>query len=208
MNARIKKTGSYHHGDLKQALLSAAVEVIEAGGVDALTLRSLASRAGVSSGAPYHHFESRDLLLAAIAETGLRGLAAEMRCSSEAAIDTRARLEGLGRGYVKFALAHRGHFRVMFRPELREILGEQINRELAEGLRMLRNAVVECQKAGFAADKDTNGIVLLAWSAMHGACQLWIDGTLADVGLATDEEALAAGVVDTLVALVYARKVR
>ena len=208
MNAQSGKTGTYHHGDLKQALLEAAVKVIETDGVDALTLRSLAKAAGVSSGAPYYHFDSRERLLAAIAEQGLRALAEDMRRASEAARDTRARLEGLGRGYVNFALAHRGHFRVMFRPELRAMLGQEINRELAEGLRMLRNAILECQQAGYVAGQDADRIVLLAWSAMHGACQLWIDGTLADVGLVADEEALAAAVVDTLVALVYAKKRR
>ncbi len=73
---------------------------------------------------------------------------------------------------------------------------------------MLRDAGAECQTAGYAADKDTSNVVLLAWAAMYGACHLWIDGSLADVGLVTEEAKLAASVVDTLVALVYAKKTR
>lgn len=196
-----KRAGAYHHGNLRSALLGAAVKVVEQDGVSALTLRTLASRAGVSSGAPYHHFESREQLLAAIAAEGLAGLVSEMRRCNAAVTDPDAKLEALGRGYVRYALAHRGHFRVMFRPELRGLLGKEINKVLGEGLVLLREAIVNCQSAGFAPAGDTNGLVLLAWAAVHGACQLWIDGPLAHEGLVADEEALGSTVAGTLVNL-------
>src|SRR5262245_16908342 len=129
--ARIgKKAGTYHHGDLRRALLDTAVKVVEKDGVSALTLQTLARRAGVSSGAPYHHFESREQLLAAIAQDGLLLLVQEMKRASADAPDAGAHLAGLGRGYMRFALAHRGHFRVIFRPELREQLGKNLNEAL------------------------------------------------------------------------------
>src|SRR5262245_35539090 len=110
--ARIaKKSGAYHHGDLRRVLLETAVKVIDAEGLSALSLQALARRAGVSSGAPYHHFESREQLLAAIATQGFELLKAAMRsAASEASDDAAAQLCALGRGYIRFALAHPGHF--------------------------------------------------------------------------------------------------
>src|SRR5262245_48043506 len=116
-----KKAGSWHHGDLRRVLIDTAVRVVDKEGVAALSLHALTRKAGVSSGAPYHHFESREQLLAVIAAEGFALLTASMRREAEAAgDDAGAHLEALGRGYVRFALAHRGHFRVMFRPELRD----------------------------------------------------------------------------------------
>jgi len=190
-----KKAGSYHHGDLRRALLDTAVKVVEKEGVAALTLQTLARRAGVSSGAPYHHFGNVEQLLAAIAQDGLIQLVAEMRAASLAeGEDAGARLTGLGRGYMRFALAHRGHFRVMFRPELRPLLGKEINNMLGEGLRMLREAIVRCQEEGAAPGGDPDKLVLLTWSTVHGACHLWIDGSLSEEHLVKDGNTLADSV--------------
>lgn len=206
--ARIsKKAGAYHHGDLRRALLDAAVRVIEKEGVAALTLQTLARRAGVSSGAPYHHFQNREELLAAIAQDGLQLLVEEMkRSSAESGPGAASHLAALGRGYVRFALAHRGHFRVMFRPELRQQLGKDINAALGEGLAMLREAVAQCQQEGIAAGIDANSLVLLAWSTVHGASHLWIDGSLVDEGLVEDGEVLGEAVAGTLTALMAKRR--
>jgi AcrR family transcriptional regulator len=201
--ARIaKKSGTYHHGDLRRALLDAAVKVVEKDGVSALTFQTLARRAGVSSGAPYHHFENREQLLAAIAQEGLALLVKEMtRGSAESGADARSQLEGLGRGYVRFALSHRGHFRVMFRPELRQFLGKDANKGLGDGLEIVRQAIVRCQEEGSAPKGDVSALVLLAWSAVHGASHLWTDGSLREEHLVEDAEALAATVAGTLSAI-------
>ncbi|MCX8997459.1 TetR/AcrR family transcriptional regulator [Rhizobiaceae bacterium BDR2-2] len=204
MGRPTRKAGAYHHGDLRSALLDAALKVVEKDGVSALTLRTLARHAGVSPGAPYHHFESREHLLAAIAAEGLSGLVSEMRRCSATAATPQSRLEALGHGYVRYALTHRGHFRIMFRPELKELLGKEINKDLGKGLVLLREAIVSCQNAGLAPAGDTDRLVLLAWSAVHGACQLWIDGPLAYEGLLESEEALGSAVAGTLVNLMTA----
>lgn len=197
-----KKAGTYHHGDLRRVLLDRAVKVVEKEGVSALTLQTLARRAGVSSGAPYHHFQSREELLAAIAAEGLDMLMAEMtRASAESGTTARAHLEGLGRGYVRFALAHRAHFRVMFRPELRQLLGKDVNKGLGDGLEMLRKAIARCQEEGSAPPGDPNALVLLAWSVVHGASHLWIDGSLCEEQLVSDPEGLAATVAGAFSAL-------
>lgn len=197
-----KKAGSYHHGELRRALLDAALRVVEKEGVSAVTLQALARRAGVSSGAPYHHFESREQLLAAIAQEGLLMMVVEMKRQAETAEPgASAHLEALGRGYVRFALAHPGHFRVMFRPELRRYLAKDLAKALGEGLTMLEEAVVRCQEEGLAPAGDPRPYVLLAWSAVHGASSLWIDGGLVGENLVSDGEALASTVAGTLVSL-------
>lgn len=204
--ARItKKKGTYHHGDLRRALLDTAVRVVEKEGVSALSLQAIAKRAGVSSAAPYHHFESREQLLAEIAGQGFELLVAELqRAAAGAGDDAKAHLEGLGRGYVRFALAYRGHFRVMFRPELKMQLSAQPDHAPRESFAMLQRAIERCQKEGLAPKGDPTPLVLLTWSAVHGASVLWIDGPLEHSGMVKDEDALATTIASTVVQLLAA----
>ncbi|WP_415947373.1 TetR/AcrR family transcriptional regulator [Streptomyces sp. KLOTTS4A1] len=104
------KSGAYHHGDLRRAVLTAALDVIAAEGPGALSLRDLARRAGVSHAAPAHHFKDRTGLLTAIAEEGY-GLLAD-------ALADAADLRERGVRYVRFGIEHPAHFQVMFRPDL------------------------------------------------------------------------------------------
>lgn len=197
-----KKTGAYHHGDLRRVLLETAVRVVEKEGIAALSLQALTRRAGVSSGAPYHHFENREQLLAAIAEQGFELLAGEMHRAADAAgADAKAHLESLGRGYIRFALAHRGHFRVMFRPELRSQLAKDQEEAFGEAFVLLKRAIDQCQKEGLAPPGDPTRLVLVAWSAVHGASALWIDGLLNNEQLVRDEEALISAVAGTIAEL-------
>jgi AcrR family transcriptional regulator len=201
-----KKAGAYHHGDLRRVLLDEAVRVVEREGIGALSLHAVARKAGVSSGAPYHHFESREQLLAAIAIEGFAMLTAAMKRGAdeveirEKETEAEAQLRGLGNGYVRFALAHRGHFRIMFRPELKEHFGAQQD-VVEESFGMLTSAIARCQEEGLLPDGDLRPFVLVAWSAVHGASVLWIDGTLSAAGLADDGEALGAMVTNTLAML-------
>jgi AcrR family transcriptional regulator len=173
--------------------------------VAALSLHALATRAGVSSGAPYHHFESREQLLVAIAEQGFELLASEMaRAADEAKGDAAAHLRALGLGYIRFALAHRGHFRVMFRPELQAGLASTA----APGggaFTMLQEAVLRCQCEGLAPKGDPTPLVLVAWSCVHGASSLWIDGSLGHKRLVQSEEELATMISSTIVQLFVGR---
>lgn len=101
---------TYHHGDLRQAVLTAALDVIGTEGPAALSLRDLARRAGVSHAAPAHHFKDRTGLLTAIAAQGYDLLAEALADAP----DLRER----GVRYVRFAAAHPAHFQVMFQPGL------------------------------------------------------------------------------------------
>ncbi|MBL8742173.1 MAG: TetR/AcrR family transcriptional regulator [Myxococcales bacterium] len=205
--ARIaKKPGTYHHGDLRRVLLDAAVHVVEKEGVGALSLVAIAKKAGVSSGAPYHHFESREELLSAIAVEGFDLLTAAMKeGAAESAAHAHAgesqgeaELRGLGRGYMRFALAHRGHFRIMFRPELKGSLSKEKQAVARESFDLLRAGIDRCQREGTLAPGDPKALVLLSWSAIHGAAVLWNDGALSREGLLADGDSLGALMADTL----------
>jgi AcrR family transcriptional regulator len=173
-----KKPGEWHHRDLRHALLTAAAQVIEKGGVESLTMRALAARTGVSSGAPYHHFRNRDALLAALAGEGFRRLCEAMELEALGTAGPLARLAGLGRGYIRFAQAHPGYFRVMFLEAVKRERDATLEREGTRALALLREAIGDCQKTGKAPAGDPLPWVLLAWSAVHGAANLSVDGSL------------------------------
>ncbi|CAM5731574.1 TetR family transcriptional regulator OS=Streptomyces tendae OX=1932 GN=GUR47_24730 PE=4 SV=1 [Streptomyces tendae] len=154
---------SYHHGDLRRAVLTAALDVIAADGPAALSLRDLARRAGVSHAAPAHHFKDRAGLLTAIATEG-HGLLA-------AALGQAEDLRDLGVRYVRFAAAHPAHFQVMFRPELLrpddpDLLAAR------ERTRSLLRAAVE----GY--DDDPVVGFMAAWSMAHGFATLLLSHNL------------------------------
>ena len=111
-HAAAERERPYHHGDLRRALLAAAVEMIAEAGPAALSLRALARRTGVSHAAPAHHFGDKAGLLTAVAAEGYRLLAAALRDAYER---TGSFLE-VGVAYVRFALEHQPYFEVMFRP--------------------------------------------------------------------------------------------
>jgi AcrR family transcriptional regulator len=188
---RVKRKADYHHGRLRQALIETAVKTIAQYGVDALSLRELAARAGVSPGAPYHHFSNRKELLASIAEDGFTRLEAQLLAAREAAPDdSSARLEALGLAYVTFAVSSLGYFRVMFHG------GSTSSGPTEAGLRafhVLRDAVIACQQAGQAPKGDATGLVLVAWSAVHGFATLWVDRALPFEGLEPERQAPEIG---------------
>lgn len=189
--ARPKAKRDYHHGDLRRALIEAAVETIARRGIAALNLRQLAARVGVTSGAPYHHFPNREDLLAAIADDGFRRLEGNLLAARNAAgPQAGGRLEALGRAYVSFAVANPGYFRAMFHGDA------QSSGPTEAGLRsfgLLRAAVIACQEAGAAPRGDPVPLVLTAWSAVHGFATLWVDGALPFEGMDPEDRAPEIG---------------
>jgi AcrR family transcriptional regulator len=104
----------YHHGDLANALIAAALKAVEQGGVEAVSLRDLAQSLGVSRAAPYRHFADRDALLAAVAARGFEDLVAGYEAALEAPGDGLEVLRGAGNVYLEFAKRRPGLFRLMF----------------------------------------------------------------------------------------------
>ncbi|MFH8411000.1 TetR/AcrR family transcriptional regulator [Streptomyces sp. NPDC018019] len=154
----------YHHGNLRRAVLAAALDVIAADGPSALSLRDLARRAGVSHAAPAHHFTDRTGLLTAIATEGHILL-------TQTLADARD-LGDLGARYVRFATQHPAHFQVMFRPELL--------RTDDPALVAATDGTAQRLRKGVAArgGTDLELAFMSAWSLAHGFATLLLAGNL------------------------------
>ncbi|MFG2838370.1 TetR/AcrR family transcriptional regulator [Streptomyces zaomyceticus] len=150
---------TYHHGDLRQAVLDAALDVIAAEGPGALSLRDLARRAGVSHAAPAHHFKDRTGLLTALATEGYGLLAGALA----AAPDLRER----GVRYVRFAVEHPAHFQVMFQPALLRADDPGLLAAKERASAELRAGV-----AGLTDTGDARSAGIAAWSLAHGFATL------------------------------------
>jgi AcrR family transcriptional regulator len=159
---------TYHHGDLRRALLTAALDVVAADGPDALSLRDLARRAGVSHAAPAHHFKDRTGLLTAVAAEGYALFADALA----GAPDLRER----GVAYVRFAARHPAHFQVMFRPELYRADDPALLAAKSRATEALRAGISDLPDATRGEDARLAGIA--AWSLAHGFATLLLTGNL------------------------------
>ena len=159
-------TRPYHHGDLRPALLRAAVETIGQAGPAAMSLREAARRAGVSHTAAAYHFGDKAGLLTAVAAQGYRMLTEELRSTRDAG---RGFLE-VGVAYVRFAVSHRAHFEVMYRPEL-------YRRDDPE-VREARTAAAVLLYGTATPDPGQLAAGAAAWSLVHGLATLWLNGNL------------------------------
>lgn len=191
---------SYHHGDLKRALTSAALSLVAEKGPKGFSLTEAARRAGVSAAAPYRHFADKAELLATVAEQGFRDLHADLAAAAGAASEPKARVIELGCAYVRWAVAHPDHYRVMFGAEIAKadhpnlaVAGEQAFGDLLD-------AITQCQEAGIVEGNDPRALAAPLWSLVHGAASLAIGGELNAVGIRQDPQAMITGVVDRLLA--------
>lgn len=165
---QLTRSVGQHHGDLRRTLLDAALGLVEERDIESITLREVARRAGVSPSACYHHFPDKNALLAEVAREGFEALAevqAQQRSRSP-----EARLRKLGAAYVRFALAHRTHYRVMFRTDPAEVQGEGAEQLRATARRTFDTLVAAiallCPRA---APEVWLHRALLAWAEVHGA---------------------------------------
>jgi AcrR family transcriptional regulator len=171
----------YHHGDLRQALVDAAVALIAEEGFGALSLREVARRAGVTHAAPYRHFADKEALLEAVAVEGFRDMAREMSARIAPLSDPLARLSAAGVAYVMFAVRHPPHFRVMFGPHFtRKLDMPPPEAGEADAFRLLMGCIESAQGAGLMHGGDSRALALTAWSLVHGLASLIVDRQLDD----------------------------
>jgi AcrR family transcriptional regulator len=180
----VEQTGErpYHHGNLRRALIDAALQVIEAEGPAALSLRDLARRLGVSHAAPEYHFPDKAALLTAIAAEGSLRLATAME---EAGGDFLQ----VGLAYVQFVLEHPAHVRVMYEPSLYRTDDPEI-----EASRQRSYATLFAAAGRFWPEADPAQVGLAGWCLMHGVASLWLGGNLRQ--FAADPVALARWVAE------------
>ncbi len=180
------KAAAYHHGDLRNALVAAAEQLLHSEDPEALSLRAVARAAGVSAAAPYHHFASKEELLAAVAAKGFLGLAAEMQTESDRRTGALDRMVGVGVGYVRWARTNPKIYALMYGQ------GRYL-RDAAPELTAATNAsggILKSHVAAIAAEQSNKDeklvarIVVAAWGLVHGLAELMADGA---VGPSKDE---------------------
>lgn len=172
----------YHHGDLRRALLDAALQIITQQGVSALTLRQVAQQVGVSRMAPYRHFADKAALLAAVAEEGFRALKAQL-IQAAGELEPVERLQAIGVAYVEYAVTHAAHYRVMFGTERADKQSFPALLQVAsETFDVLVQTLVACQQSGAVRVAEPVEQAQVAWSLVHGLSMLAIDGQFAAVG--------------------------
>jgi AcrR family transcriptional regulator len=158
----------YHHGNLRRAVLNGALDSIAADGPAALSLRDVARRAGVSHAAPAHHFGDKAGVLTAIAAEGYALLSATMRAALTA---SGGQLINAGIAYIRFALEHRAHFEVMFRPDIYRSEWPAVAEARQEAAEVLFGVVRHTLPVD-ASEEEVWGGVLAAWSFTHGFATL------------------------------------
>lgn len=177
---KVQKSTSYHHGDLRQALVTAARASLKEKGIDKLSLREVARNTGVSHAAAYHHFRDKTSLVAAVAVTAFSELERVMQeAFGEGTVDAVARLRLLAQTYVGFALKHPDEFRLMFSPQLRDdaVLTE-VEKAGRATYAVLIAALRAVQEKGRLGTDDPEQAAITVWAQVHGLAMLMLDGPL------------------------------
>jgi AcrR family transcriptional regulator len=174
----VKQRPTYHHGNLREALLDAAVALMAEVGVQAFTLREVARRAGVSHNAPYRHFRDKDDLLAAVAAQGFERLTASMERAMAEGLSAEDRFRLCGRGYLQFALRWPQHIHVMFDVPAPKKINPEYKQAGDDAFRTLLDCVSGLQREGGLPAGDPLPAAVVAWSAVHGFAKLMIAGRL------------------------------
>jgi AcrR family transcriptional regulator len=160
----------YHHGNLRREILDAALAAIEEDGPEALSMRALARRAGVSHAAPAYHFGDKAGLLTAIATEGYRLLTAELRAAHAA-----GGFLDIGLAYIDFAITNRAHFAVMYRPDVYGADDPELVAARSQSSELLYGPAGEQ-----FPDRDNRRVGIAGWSFAHGFATLWLSGNLGD----------------------------
>lgn len=186
---------TYHHGNLTQALVEAAVQLIDEVGVESLSVREVAKRAGVSPGAPFRHFESKTALLTAVAEQAMERFALAVRSalSGMPSSDPIGMLRAMGRAYLDWATENPTHFRIISSRHLIDFAGSQrlvgTNAELKQ---IMTECFEEAQRRGLLREGiDLEPTLLACRAHVYGLARMWCDGHLEDwTGKASSRQTL------------------
>ncbi len=180
-----EQTDRYHHGDLRRALVEAALELLLEGGTEALGMRELARRVGVSAAAPYRHFKDKQALIQAVAATGF-ALFLEAIEAAKAGVPSDEQLGAMAEAYVQFALRYPRLYRLMFSSELGKFEDKDLRRAADAAYESL--AITAARQ-----DPDAPGeAAISAWAFVHGLSLLLLDEQLLGVSAATAEPLIKA----------------
>ena len=169
----------YHHGDLRRVLVEAALQLVEEGGADAVSVREAARRAGVSPGAPFRHFPSRNALMNAVAEEAQARFRAEIDRALAAAPagDPLARFRALGLAYLRWAMRNPTHFEIISTRRLFDHDGtEAVSRDNAELIALTESTLAAAFAAGQLRPMDLKQVQIAGRALVYGFARMNIDG--------------------------------
>jgi AcrR family transcriptional regulator len=174
-----KPLNAYHHGDLREALITAALQEAEQGGAEAISIKALAKKLGVSQPAPYRHFADREALLAAVAAEAFRQFSAKLREATDRS-SKRSKLSRFAQAMLDFGLRRNGIFRLMFASRVIACASadSELHAVTRETFALLVDAL-EAPAVGLLRERAA----LKIWASMHGVVML------AEQGLFTGEMA-------------------
>jgi AcrR family transcriptional regulator len=177
--AKTRRRTSYHHGNLRDALIDAAVQLAEEGGPDNVSVREAAKRAGVSPGAPFRHFPSKTALLTAVAEQAMERLS-DAIATAQSKVTSRepaAIFEAIGQGYVGWAIANATHFQIISSRTLIDFDASSILKQNAAIRTRMIDLLSQAREQGqLAPDVDLNHLVLVARAFGYGLARMAVDG--------------------------------
>jgi AcrR family transcriptional regulator len=193
----------YHHGDLRRVLIDAALQLAKEGGAEAVSVREAARRAGVSPGAPFRHFESRDALMTAVAEEAQRRFRAEIDAAlaKTPAGDPLARFRGIGLAYLRWAMRNPAHFEIISsgRYFAHDEAGE-LSRDNAELIGMTERLLAEAFALGQLRVVDLKRVQIAARALVYGFARMNLDGHLPRWGVADAEiERAGQAIIDLFI---------
>ena len=171
------KKKAYHHGNLKEALVSAGLAILSEKGIEGLSLRNVAKKVGVSHAAPYNHFPNKQALLAAMSTAGHEQLHQAMSGAFENAKRTSAdTLAEVVWAYLQFALVDPGRFKLMFSGALEEERDHPAFLEVSrKNISLLEEIIIYCQNKGEVAEGRVATIAIRLWSLAHGFTYLVLE---------------------------------
>ena len=194
----------YHHGDLRRVLIEAALQLVSEGGMDAVSVREAARRAGVSPGAPFRHFPSRDALIQAVAEEAQRRFRAEIETALAAAPpgDPLGRFRCLGLAYLRWAMRNPTHFEVISSRRLFDHdHAAAISSDNAELIALTEQTLADAFAAGQLRSADLKQVQIAGRALVYGFARMNIDGHFPRWGLPAGEaERSAEAVLDLFIA--------
>jgi AcrR family transcriptional regulator len=176
---RARRRTSYHHGHLKEALIAAALKMVKEQGVESVSVREVAKRAGVSSGAPFRHFPSRTTLMTAVAEQAMRRFHDEIvRALEEVKSDApRDRFRALGTAYMRWVVRNPAHFQVISNRKLIDFDGsESLRRDNAEIRELMEQLLTEQRQRAPLLRDDIKAISFAARALAYGVARMYVDG--------------------------------
>lgn len=192
---------SYHHGDLRTALVAAGLAMARERGAAAVVLREATRRTGVTGRAAYRHFADRDALVRAVAQAALAQMALAIEAAQAGTVDPLTLLRGVGEGYVRFALDEPGWFDVAFfamADMANTVSPAATGRTGRSPYQQLEDALDALVRAGLLDRQRAPGAAITCWSGVHGFATLVTRGPLRELPREA-ADALARDLVDDLV---------